>query len=385
MKKSNHVKKLMPRSLACLLVALFVLLTVVPVVASADDVITTGQAFVRMGPNKDARDITSVASGKRYTLLGSEKDSRGVTWYKVAFPGYDNAWISSNVSKITNAAKVPDLEEETENSGNPVFVDEVDADVKASGNVFMRKGPGLGFMSVGTLKKDQKLIFLEETSVDSRGVVWNRCWNSVHGIVWVSSKYSDVIGFDCDFGDLDATFTDAVKKDSSILNEFPLRVIATGTVYLRKGPGLKFMSVASISKGAKLHFLGGTSVDDRGVVWFEAWYPGYGIVWTSEKFSKTDGFYDNDDDDDDEVIIPDDEIPDVDDPEPIFPDFVQATGRVNLRASASLSGKIITSIAKGAKLTFLGDALKDSRGVWWYAAAYKGDLVWVSSAYSKLV
>ena len=62
-------------------------------------------------------------------------------------------------------------------------------------------------------------------------------------------------------------------------------VRATGSVNLRKGPGLSYGKVASIKKGRELTYLDETSTDDRGIDWYRVEYKGQ-AVWISSRYSK---------------------------------------------------------------------------------------------------
>lgn len=62
-------------------------------------------------------------------------------------------------------------------------------------------------------------------------------------------------------------------------------VRATGSVNLRKGPGLGYGKVAAVKKGTKLDYLGETSTDSRGVKWYKVRYNGKS-VWISSRYSK---------------------------------------------------------------------------------------------------
>ena len=64
---------------------------------------------------------------------------------------------------------------------------------------------------------------------------------------------------------------------------------------------------------------------------------------------------------------------------------IKATGDLNVRKGPGLGYDIMGSIKKGAKLEFLGEVKKDSRGVYWGKVVYKNKTGWVSSKYAKLI
>ena len=64
---------------------------------------------------------------------------------------------------------------------------------------------------------------------------------------------------------------------------------------------------------------------------------------------------------------------------------VRATGKCNIRATASLRGKSLGTFKKGMRFDFTGKVSTDSRGVDWYSVRTdSGANAWVSSVYCKL-
>ena len=61
--------------------------------------------------------------------------------------------------------------------------------VVTTGNVHVRKGPGLDYASMGTLAKGTTVSYLGSTKKDERGVAWYKI-NFNGNVGWVSSKYS---------------------------------------------------------------------------------------------------------------------------------------------------------------------------------------------------
>ena len=61
--------------------------------------------------------------------------------------------------------------------------------IRATGNVHIRRGPGLEFGKLGTLHKGDSLTYDGRSEKDERGVRWYRVrYNGSFG--WVSSRYS---------------------------------------------------------------------------------------------------------------------------------------------------------------------------------------------------
>ena len=61
--------------------------------------------------------------------------------------------------------------------------------VKTTGNVHVRKGPGLEYAEMGTLEKGTLISYLGASKKDERGVKWYKV-NFNGKVGWVSSKYS---------------------------------------------------------------------------------------------------------------------------------------------------------------------------------------------------
>jgi len=145
--------------------------------------------------------------------------------------------------------------------------------VYATGSANIRKGPGLDYSKIGAVKKGASLTYKGKTSTDDRGVKWYKV--SYKGKTgWISSKYA------------------SFKKSSSSSNKPKTssknKVTATGSVNLRKGPGLKYDIIASVDKGATLKYLGDSKKDSRGVRWYKVSYDGK-TAWISSKYSKKSG------------------------------------------------------------------------------------------------
>ena len=67
------------------------------------------------------------------------------------------------------------------------------AEVKTTGDVWLRTGPGLDYESVAILKTGKTYEYLGESSVDERGVAWYKI-TAGDKTGWVSSRYSELVG-----------------------------------------------------------------------------------------------------------------------------------------------------------------------------------------------
>ena len=67
------------------------------------------------------------------------------------------------------------------------------AEVRTTGNVYMRTGPGLSYSTITSYPTGSTLTYLGETSVDGRGVAWYKVSDGSH-TGWMSSRYSKLVG-----------------------------------------------------------------------------------------------------------------------------------------------------------------------------------------------
>lgn len=64
--------------------------------------------------------------------------------------------------------------------------------VKATGDVYVRKGPDRDYSEIGLLTTGTTVSYLGEKKTDYRGVAWYKVnYNGKAG--WVSSKYSKIV------------------------------------------------------------------------------------------------------------------------------------------------------------------------------------------------
>ena len=208
--------------------------------------------------------------------------------------------------------------------------------VKTAGNVNVRSGAGTEYRVLGTAAKNSELTYLDEAKTDKNGVVWYRVRLNARTVGWVCSKY-------CAMYACDTTVE-----------------VTGGEVHLRRTPSLNGTVLATKKKGDKLTYLNETSTDNRGVTWYYVSANGK-TGWISSKYAKltTGGS--------DEYKV------------------AEITGnQVYLRGSASLNGRILDTLYKGATPLYLNESKQDSRGVTWYYVRANGGAGWVSSKYAKL-
>ena len=128
------------------------------------------------------------------------------------------------------------------------------------------------------------------------------------------------------------------------------KVITTGDVNLRSGPGTGFIKLGAVPKGITVSYLDSVSG------WYYVGYNGkYG--WISASYAKETGDHPTS-------------------------GSLTITGNAYMRKQPFLEGDIITTLKKGTIVPYNGVST-DDRGVDWYSVYYDYDYGWVSSANAK--
>lgn len=118
-----------------------------------------------------------------------------------------------------------------------------------SGDSNVRTGPGLSYDSIGALKKGQSAEYLDESSIDDRGVAWYCIYfNGRNG--WVSSKYTELST------GMPTQQRAAVSDDKYDLSNFGYREVeinGSGTLVFQREPSGEFMSGYSYRDGEQIY------------------------------------------------------------------------------------------------------------------------------------
>ena len=143
----------------------------------------TARVNVRSGPGANYEDLGTLARGECLTYLGETRyDAGGQAWYKAQYYSYGEVWVSATYSELTWTYTDAASDDDAGVSGNYI---------EATGSLNVRSGPGLGYSDKGTLQKGATAAYLDEYSVDERGVTWYKVsYNGGSG--WVSSRYCEL-------------------------------------------------------------------------------------------------------------------------------------------------------------------------------------------------
>ncbi len=250
------------KRILCLAVMLALVLTAVlaptaALAATTYTVRTTASVNLRKGPGLDYAKITSVSSGRNFTYTGvSRFDSRGQGWHQVSYNG-GTAWISWAYSNL-------------QKNGSAISEDRA---VRASASLNVRKGAGTSYSRITTVSNGTNMVYLGETATVG-GTTWYKVSCSA-GIGWVSGAYSRLVST----ADVKPVSGGSGSSSSSKV------YVSGGTVWLRSGPGLGYSKVTTVKKGTNLTYRGSSSVDNRGVRWYNVTYNG-SSAWISSRYSK---------------------------------------------------------------------------------------------------
>lgn len=213
---------------------------------------------VRTGPGLGYSKIGIVNADSTIAYAqDSAYDSRGVCWYKVWF-GEGTGWVASTYSWPTNDSGTATYGA----GGSPAMFWFPGSVVEAEGDVNLRSGPGLGYAILDTMFTGETASYLGVSSTDERGVTWyNVQFDGLSG--WVSSTWATLTGNQADYG-----VVRGVSGDSNV----------------RTGPGLGYSSFGCLYNGEAADYLGNSSVDERGVAWYNIQFEGQS-GWVSSRYT----------------------------------------------------------------------------------------------------
>lgn len=227
---------------------------------AAGYVAITGTVNVRSGPGLDYGMVAQLNAGSTVEYLQKASyDDRGVLWYRVSV-GNGSGWVSSVYANLTDTAGYATYAAGANTTSNSVDTGFWYTQAYMNGDAYLRTGPGLCYATADTLYCGERALYLGNSCYDDRGVEWyNVQFEGNSG--WVSSVYA-------------------------CLSTQRMRYVegSTGKSNVRTGPGLDYKSLGTLHKGESATYLGNTSVDERGVVWFNVCFNGKNS-WVSSRYT----------------------------------------------------------------------------------------------------
>ena len=211
--------------------------------------VTGGKVHLRRTPSLNGTVLATKKQGDKLTYLNeTSTDNRGVTWYYVSANG-KTGWISSKYAKLTTGGS------------DEYKVAEITGD-----QVYLRGSASLNGRILDTLYKGSTPLYLNESKQDSRGVTWYYV-RANGGAGWVSSKYAKL------------------RSASATPSTHSRQVTITGRqVYMRSEPSMSGKTMDVLYKGETAIYLEQSSVDSRGVTWYNV-RTDSGAGWVSSKYA----------------------------------------------------------------------------------------------------
>jgi len=208
--------------------------------------ISGGDCHVRQQPNLNGAKLGVLYNGQTANCLGGQStDNRGVVWYEINFNGM-SGWVSSRYAKLNGVL-----------TSSQVTI--------SGGQCNMRLLPNLNAEIVAILEEGTSATYLNQSSVDDRGVAWYYVdYRGETG--WVSSRYAKFGGYST------SSSYSYVKATSHKVN-------------LRDVPNLNGEDIGTMDKGETATYLGKTSTDSRGIDWYYVRFNGK-TGWVSSRYSK---------------------------------------------------------------------------------------------------
>ena len=132
--------------------------------------------------------------------------------------------------------------------------------MRATAALNVRSGAGTNYMKITTVSNGTNMVYLGETATVG-GTVWYKVTTSA-GIGWVSGLYSRLVTTP------DVKPVTGASGSSSSGSSYTKVYVSGGSVWLRSGPSLNYSRVAVVYEGTNLNYRGSSSVDGRGVRWY---------------------------------------------------------------------------------------------------------------------
>lgn len=321
---------------------------------TAYNVQANGNVNVRTSPGQSASSLGALAKGEQVSYLNeSTVDSSGNTWYKVQYYSFGTGWVSAQYTKLVPAGEVGVASTSNVTSGDYV--------VGTGGDSKLRSEPNLRGSELGVLRKGASATYLNQSSVDERGVRWYYV-NCGGTVAWVSSRYTT----------LQTSSSTIYTPDYSSGSGLTTYVRATARVWLREAPDPNSDDVGDLAKGEKVVYLGETSSDTTGTVWYKIQNYSRGTAWVTSQYTEIVTDYAGS-----AGVATTDEA--------IYGSYVEADGgRITVRSAPNLDADDVAAMVRYDTATYLGQSSVDERGVRWYYVNFNGTNGWVSSRFTSL-
>lgn len=311
----------------------------------------SGDTYIRSNPNLEGSKLGVLKQGQSAYYLGQVMvDNRGVDWFYVNYNG-TYGWVSTKYTYLNSQTGsafniMPTLPNYGATSGI----------LRAEGgDVYIRSNPNLSGSQLAVLKNGYSATYLNERSVDERGVVWFRVnYNGTYG--WVSGKYGMLYGNVVSLPPVSSTTPSGSYVKAT-----------GGDCNVRTQPDLGAKVLTCMNKGESASYLNESSVDYRGVTWYKVKFDGV-TGWVSSRYASLNGSGSTSSSGNSGS----------------YGGYVVSNANSNVRSHPNLNGVILDAMKKGDVAAYTGSVSVDDRGVAWYSVRFEGQNGWVSSKYTEL-
>ena len=269
----------MKKLITVMLLAAMLLVCLSASALAASSVYFSGSCHVRTGPGTGYDSIGIVNKGSYLTYKGvSQYGSDGYTWYNVDFHG-QNGWVSAKYGSLSDNGGITTYgaggyggSSDGGYSGSFAY----GSGVYITGKCNIRSGPSLSHNSIGGANKGDVLTGTGNISTDSRGIAWySVLYKGNPG--WVSSVYASITG------STSSSSSGSWSSSPSSSSGGTVRGVS-GDSFVRTGPGLGYSKIGVLYQGSSATYMGESSVDDRGVVWYKISWSG-SSGWVSSRYT----------------------------------------------------------------------------------------------------
>ncbi len=289
---------------------------------------------VRESAGTSGKFIKKLHSGNQVVYLAKKDDASGVIWYKVELEDGKTGWVTSAYSETIEKSSVGRLE-------------------VAANLMNVRAGASLTSKSIATVRIGRQFDYFSSKQ-DSEGQTWYKIQYDAEQTAWLLGTYCEIIrqaspddsGKDKKTDKTDTKTTKDSGKKQVEITESPVNV--------RSAAGTGSQKIGSTSQGKKYTYLA-EQKDSNGTTWYKIQYTSDKTGWVISSLSR---------------IVPADAKTDTKTDKKTDKKQIEiTTSPVNVRASASLSGKKLGTTSKGKTFTILATK-KDSGDKVWYQIQY---------------
>ena len=229
--------------------------------------VTTDELNVRKGPGTNYASVASVFEGDELTITEAEYDSVGRVWGKYSagwicmeYTNYEDVLAGKTEEPETPAEPEQPIEPEQptepekpaqpEQPAEPEATDKVMGTITAEGGLFIRSGAGTGYDKVGSYDENERVEILELKVVGASA--WGRTDKG-----WISMTYVKLDATEEQEPEQPAqpetpAEPETPEEPEESKNEVTGTVKVSGTLCIRKGPGISYGIAGFYKNGAKV-------------------------------------------------------------------------------------------------------------------------------------